>query len=63
MKRYTINADYTGAFDLPFPFEFDMLSEAEECCAALNVMRMTLPSWNILKEFKIYDRRKQRWAQ
>lgn len=55
MKRYQIHANYTGAFPIGFPFAFEDLVQAKFTAAKLNELRKTLPEWNKLKPFQVWD--------
>lgn len=52
---YQIHADYTGAFPLQFPFNFNDKAQALVACETLNTLRLTLPSWAELKAFQVWD--------
>jgi hypothetical protein len=62
MKQYTIHANYTGAFPIGFPFEFDYLREAQFVLAALEQLRKDLAPWSELKPFQIWDRHTGRFV-
>lgn len=56
MRPFIIHADYTGAFPLPWPFEFRSLHAARTICFLLNMLReMPGFDWGELKLFKVWD--------
>lgn len=50
---YHIEADYTGAFELPFPFTFMYPVQAIKVCKILNDLRRSVPEWERLKPFNV----------
>lgn len=62
MKQYQIHCNFTGAFPLDYPFNFDEISDARLVIEHLNALRGAIKDWKGLKPFQIWDSQQEKFV-